>query len=236
MSTQNIGSLGKILGVWAHPDDEVFCMGGIMAAAAANGQSVACITATRGEAGVQDESRWPARQLGAIRTQELADAYKALGVNEHHWLDYPDGGCAQVSAADATEQISELIKKFQPDSILTFGPDGMTGHPDHQTVSAWASQARDKAGSSATIYHSIQIRQNYEAAADIDKALNIFFNIDTPRMCEPDEADLYFLLNDELFAKKFEALRVMPSQTERLITEFGDQLRPAFGVEAFVRI
>lgn len=229
-----VSSLGTILGIWAHPDDEVFSMAGIIAAAAANGQTVACITATRGEAGVQDESRWPAHQLADIRTQELAAAYNVLGVINHHWLDYPDGGCAEVPEDEAVARIADIIEQYRPDTIFTFGPDGMTGHPDHQTVSKWASLAREKAGSSAVIYQTIQIRQQYEATQEIDRALNIFFNIDTPRMCEINDADFYLELDNELFARKYEALRVMPSQTEKLIA-FGDKLKPAFGIEAFMK-
>lgn len=208
-------------------------MAGFMAAAVANRQRVVCVTATRGEAGVQDESRWPASQLAAIRTDELTKAYEALGVHEHEWLDYPDGSCDQIPEDEAVSRISELIKKYQPDTILTFGADGMTGHPDHQTVSRWASLAQVQSGSKAIVYQSIQIRQQYEAAHEIDRALNIFFNIDVPRMCEPHEADLYLELDDNLFARKREAFRVMPSQTEKLLTQFDSQLRLAFGVEAF---
>ena len=56
------------MGVWAHPDDETYSMAGIMATAVKNGQQVICVTATRGEAGVQDHLRWPAHKLAEDRT------------------------------------------------------------------------------------------------------------------------------------------------------------------------
>ena len=158
-TSDDIKSLGTILGIWAHPDDETFTMGGIMAAAVKNGQAVACVTATRGEKGVQDESRWPAARLGQIRTDELTAAMKILGVKELRWLDYPDGDCKGVNEEKAVKQIAEYIKEHQPDSILTFGHDGLTGHPDHKCVSAWTKKAAEAAGSKAVIYNSIQTNE-----------------------------------------------------------------------------
>src|SRR5690606_18492329 len=106
---EDIRKLGTIMGIWAHPDDEVMSCGGLLCAAAKNGQRLICITATQGEAGVQDESRWPASSLGEIRVQELRAAYQLLGVTEHHFLNYPDGGCKYIDHDDASAKLSELI-------------------------------------------------------------------------------------------------------------------------------
>ena len=77
-----------MLVVWAHPDDETYLVGGLSAALTDAGQRVVCVTASRGEAGGTDPD------LADIRTAELDTALALLGVTEHHWLDYPDGGCA----------------------------------------------------------------------------------------------------------------------------------------------
>jgi LmbE family N-acetylglucosaminyl deacetylase len=66
--------LGTILGVWAHPDDEAYLSGGIMAQSVHDGRRVVCVTATRGEAGSWDHTRWPPDELGAIREAELNDS------------------------------------------------------------------------------------------------------------------------------------------------------------------
>src|SRR3954454_19850439 len=94
----DIRALGTIMGIWAHPDDEAYLSGGLMALARANGQRVVCVTATRGELGTTDPAAWPAERLAPEPTLELADCLAVLGVHELHWLDYRDGGCA---AADA---------------------------------------------------------------------------------------------------------------------------------------
>src|SRR6266550_1057408 len=96
MAIADVRELGTIVSVWAHPDDEAYLCGGIMAKAAAAGSRVVCVTATRGELGVTDPARWPPEQLAAIREAEMAECMRLLGVREHHWLDYPDGGCAAI--------------------------------------------------------------------------------------------------------------------------------------------
>lgn len=130
----SLALLGSVLGIWAHPDDETYSCGGLFAAAADAGNRVACVTATRGEAGSLDQVRWPPESLGEVRTRELDVALGMLGVSEHYWLDYADGGCAQVDAESAVRRLVAIIKDVQPDTILTFGPDGMTGHADHIAI------------------------------------------------------------------------------------------------------
>ena len=74
----DIAALGTIIGIWAHPDDEAYLSGGLMALARANGQRVVCVTATRGELGTTDPMAWPPERLAAERTRELADCLNVL--------------------------------------------------------------------------------------------------------------------------------------------------------------
>src|SRR3954471_11535425 len=97
----DVRTLGTILGVWAHPDDEPYLSAGVMAMATQARSRVACVTATRGELGSADVERWPLDTLAAVRTTEMAASLAILGVHEHHWLDYPDGGCADVPVSAA---------------------------------------------------------------------------------------------------------------------------------------
>lgn len=142
---QTVRRLGTILGIWAHPDDEAYLAGGVMAAAAEAGQRVGCVTATAGEHGTDDPSRWPPARLGRVRRRELAAALRVLGVHEHTWLDYPDGGCSDAPTGEAVARLVDIIERYRPDTILTFGPDGITGHPDHMAVGRWARLAAEAA-------------------------------------------------------------------------------------------
>lgn len=235
VNLSNIKSLGTILGVWAHPDDETFCAGGILAAAAKNGQRVVIVTATRGEKGVQDESRWPADKLGQIRSDELEQALQILGVNKHEQLDFPDGACNEQDERLAVNRLVALIKAHQPDTVLTFGPDGLTGHPDHSTVSAWATTAVKESGSQARLLYAVQTEQQYAKSQAVDAKLNLFFNTPKPSTVDEADADLCCKLDDELFDVKMRALLAMPSQYQKMYDSFdGATLKGCFDTEAFV--
>lgn len=149
-----VDELGTIVSVWAHPDDETFLAGGIMAAARARGQRVVCVCATAGELGTNDPVRWPPERLGRIRRFEAAAAMAVLGVTEHRFLDLPDGGLAEVDPGPAVERLAALLADVRPDTILTFGPDGATFHPDHQAVSRWAGLAWLQAGRPGRVLHA----------------------------------------------------------------------------------
>ena len=76
----------------------------------------------------------------------METALAHLGVTEHHWLDYPDGGCADVDQDEALRRVTELMAEVQPDTVLTFGPDGMTGHDDHKAACRWSTEAFERVG------------------------------------------------------------------------------------------
>lgn len=230
-----ISGLGTILSFWAHPDDETFSCAGIMAAAVRNGQRVVCVTATKGERGVQDESRWPATQLGEIRARELAAALSIIGVKEHHFLGYHDGECDKVPLQDGIAHVVRYINEIRPNSILTFGKDGMTGHTDHIAVSRWVQEATRTMPNAPTVYYCATLRSVYnDYLAEADRQFNIFFNIDKPRLVNRDDCHLCFECDDELCRIKCAALRAMPSQTEAMFAATtAEQQRSMLVTEAF---
>lgn len=233
-SSDDIKQLGTILSVWAHPDDESFCCAGIMAAAIRNGQTVACVTATKGEAGVQDESRWPAYKLGEIRTQEIEAAMEHIGIKDHHWLGYRDGHCQEIEASEAAARIKGFIDKYKPDTILTFGPEGLTGHPDHKTVSQWVELAA--LGTDVKVFHNVEEKHRYQDhMAKADKDLNIYFNIDKPPIYEAGKCDIAYQLPDDILDQKRQSLKVQVSQTERLFkTMPAESIAAMLAAEYFV--
>lgn len=96
VATDTSGELGSILGVWAHPDDEAYLSAGLMAHAVDAGRRVVCVTATRGEAGFPTEDTRSVDQRKTVREAELVACLTVLGVTEHRYLGFADGGCAQV--------------------------------------------------------------------------------------------------------------------------------------------
>lgn len=234
VTSEDIKKLGTIMSVWAHPDDESFTAAGIMTTAVKNGQKVICVTATKGEAGIQDESRWPANQLGKIRAKELKTALEHLGIDKHFWLDYKDGQCNCVQTREAVDKIKDLIERYQPDTILTFGPDGMTGHFDHQTVSEWVDEATKS--TNIKVYHTVEEEQRYfDYMVEADKKFNIYFNIDKPPVIKAEHCDIAFCLPKDVVAKKYAALKSMPSQTEAMIKDTPPKVMEAMlELECFV--
>lgn len=230
-----VAVLGNILGVWAHPDDESFMMAGLMAVAVSNGQKVACITATKGEAGQVDKQKHPGI-LGHIRAKELEKALEILGVKEHHWLGYVDGQCHQVDDNEAIAKVAKYIRQYQPDTIVTFPPDGITGHDDHKAASRWARGAIKKIGSKAKLYYAVDTQENYDQYfKEIDEKFNIYFNIDKPVLMHRAKCDLVLDLPQDAKHKKMLALKAQETQTEGMFKKFGEELfEKALGIEAYV--
>lgn len=237
LNVRDIEQLGTILGVWAHPDDETFTSCGIMAAAIANGQKVICITATKGESGVQDESKWPASQLAKIRTIEQQAVLRLTGVNEYHWLDFEDGHCIEHEDK-GVKLVSQFIDKYAPDTILTFGGDGFTGHEDHKAVHRWVNKAVKLADHKPNVYNAVCTESQYQDhLCDLDKKLNIFFNLSEPKLVDESVCDINFYLTAELSELKYQAIRAMPSQTQ-LMTSFFDKntIIKAYSKETFIKV
>jgi LmbE family N-acetylglucosaminyl deacetylase len=229
--------LGTILGVWGHPDDESWLSAGLMARAARAGDRVVCVTATRGELGSPDEAMWPpGPPLAAVRTKELEACFALLGVKEHHWLDYPDGGCRDVDQDEAVRRVSEIMAEVQPDTVLTFGPDGMTGHDDHKAVCAWATAAfRDVGKPGAVLGYATNTPEWLAEYRPHLEKFNVFMGAEPP--CTPRDDLLFFvdLAGDEL-ATKLAAMRVMTSQVTGLIDGLGeDFFRSGLAEESFRR-
>ena len=153
------GSARRLLGVFAHPDDEVFCAGGTMAQAAEAGAEVMIVSATRGERGqIRDASIATRRTLGAVREGELSAAAAELGVQHVQVLAYADG-TLQHHRSSLGAAITDIMQQFDPDTVITFGADGGYGHPDHVAISglttqAFRAHARDR-NRGQRLYHAV---------------------------------------------------------------------------------
>lgn len=228
-----VDELGAILSVWAHPDDEGYCCAGLMTTAVRGGQRVACVTATRGELGSTDPSRWPnGAGLAAVRTGELAATLAVLGVTEHYWLDYPDGGCDAVDQDQAIARLRKIVDRVQPDTVLTFGPDGATYHPDHMAVSRWVSAA--VAGTNARVLHQAVTP---EWQAEVDRVIppaSVMMADREPVSIPASQCAVYLNLEGELLDLKFRAMLCQESQVGQLVSLAGPDLyRTMLAIEAF---
>jgi LmbE family N-acetylglucosaminyl deacetylase len=224
-----------VLGVWAHPDDEAYLSGGLMALARDAGTRVVCVTATSGELGTADPVAWPPNRLAAERTTELRRCLDVLGVTEHVWLGHPDGGCAQVPAALAVRQLAEVIDEVRPRTVLTFGPDGITGHLDHQTVSAWVTAAFDVAApSSSQLLHAAVTPRHHRRWGQLDADLGVYVD-GYPVVVDEQRLTLDVVLDPGTLRRKVRALQMQRTQTTGLIAAMGlEQYTAWVAEEAFV--
>jgi len=232
MST-SVPDLGAILSVWAHPDDESYCCSGLMAVAVRAGHRVVCVTATRGELGSTDAARWPSGpDLAEVRTKELAACLAQIGVTEHVWLDYPDGGCSDIEPAEPIARIRALAEDLQPDAVLTFGPDGGTYHPDHITVSRWTTEAVRGTGA-ALLYASVTPQWQAAISTIVDPKL-IMMTDDEPLVHSVDQLSVYARLDDDLLDMKYRAMLCQQSQIGPLLDLAGSTVfRELLADEAF---
>ena len=136
----------RVLGVFAHPDDETFCAGGTFARYAGQGAEIMVVSATRGQAGqIRDAAAGNRRTIAAVREAELRLACERLGITKVRCLDHVDGTLADAGFSALVDEVAEVIGEFRPDVVITFGPDGGYGHPDHVTISAVTTAACQRA-------------------------------------------------------------------------------------------
>jgi len=133
----------RIACVFAHPDDETFCVGGIVAKYAAAGIPVNLFCATNGDAGKSASVPVSSREeLAQIRRKELRAAADILGIDAIEMPGYRDGELAQADSARLIGDVVAFLRRTRPTVMLTFGPEGApTGHADHRAVSRAATAA-----------------------------------------------------------------------------------------------
>lgn len=132
----------RLLGLFAHPDDEARIVGGALARYASEGVAVSLVVATRGEEGSCGEPPLCApEELPQLREQELRAACVILGVTDLEILNYRDGSLMTVDRSALTGDLVAAIRRVRPDVVLTFGPEGRTLHPDHIAIHEAATVA-----------------------------------------------------------------------------------------------
>lgn len=120
-----------ILAITAHPDDESFAAAGTIYNNSLAGGKTELICATLGEKGSSHlTTPVSEHELKIIRRKELEQAASIIGIKSLHVLDLPDGQVKNYQT-EFFEQALQIAKRFEPELIMSFGPDGLTGHSDH---------------------------------------------------------------------------------------------------------
>ena len=148
-----MNEIQSLLAIFAHPDDESFRPGGTLALLARRGVGVQVLIATRGQAGSRGNPPLCApEELPAMRENELRCACSALGIQPPLLLDYQDGQLTEADPEGLAAQILQVVKATRPQVMLTFGADGLSGHPDHIAIGQAAAEAFRRAEDVAALY------------------------------------------------------------------------------------
>jgi LmbE family N-acetylglucosaminyl deacetylase len=132
----------RLLGITAHPDDEVGAFGGALLLYHSRGVETYVICLTRGTAASNRGGARSNEELAALRSAEFRESCAILKVTEAQILDYPDGGLDRADCMAVVGDLTRQIRRIRPHLVLTMGPEGgLTGHIDHAMASLFATMA-----------------------------------------------------------------------------------------------
>ena len=227
--------LGTVLGIWAHPDDETFLSGGLMAMAHEAGRRVVCVTVTLGERGTSDWRRWPPWGLAPVRTHEIRASLAALGVTEHHLLDIPDGTCAIQPRDPVVRRLVRMIDDVAPRHHRHVRPGRA-----HRACRSPSGVGMGHAGRAADapqtrLLYATTTEAFVERWEPFRDAFDIFLADGLPLRTPASALAVELRLGPALLDRKIVALRAQASETTALIAALGEErVRDWWSTETFV--
>jgi len=230
----------RLVGVWAHPDDEAYLSAGLMGRVIDAGGDVTVVTATRGEKGTDDPALFDSDGFGAFREGELRTSLAEVGVDDVRFLGMRDGECDLVDDESAVEAIVEVLLTARPEVVVTFGPDGMTNHPDHRAVSRWTTEAVRRVADDLPgidLFYASKTKAYMDRFADLHAEIGVFDDFggrggpSIPMAC----VDLECRLTDAEAERKRLALGGHASQTSVLVAMMGEETYRAWSRDEVFR-
>jgi LmbE family N-acetylglucosaminyl deacetylase len=211
----------RLLGVWAHPDDEAYLSAGLMAEVIARGGHVTVVALTDGELGFGDDDSRTLTGRSLLRRAELREAMATIGVGDVRFVGAPDGFLDRIDTGMVAESIAEVMSEIQPDLTVTFGPDGITGHEDHvacglAVTSAWL------AVSSGELRYAAKTTDWLDDWRTFHDSVGVWMT-DEPTGVDPADLDLVVALSGDALARKRRVLSHHASQTEMISGLMGER-------------
>jgi LmbE family N-acetylglucosaminyl deacetylase len=214
----------RLLGVWAHPDDEAYLSAALMARVTDAGGSVTVVTATRGELGTPEAALQGSPAFGAVREVELRASLAELGVSDLRLLDLPDGELPEADTEAQVAAIADVIAEVDPEVVVTFGPDGITWHPDHVAVSEWTTRAWEATGRRGELLYATMTTEFAEHHAALHERIGLFADWGPGHPATTPRADLGLetVMTPAELARKRRALGRHATQTDAVASLFGE--------------
>jgi LmbE family N-acetylglucosaminyl deacetylase len=248
-----------LMAVHAHPDDEVISTGGTLARYAHEGLQTVVVTCTDGSQGFGPGGILPGEPghdldaVAATRRQELARSCSALGVGHLEMLGYRDSGMAgwegnndpaafcNVPLDEPAAAVADLIRRHQPQVLITYDVNGGYGHPDHIQAHRVAMAAVDLAATVVKTYHTARARRDTERLSELRRRLQPERPGRSPRAMPqgvPDELITSVIDTGPYLAQKRAALLAHASQLADTIwvRASDEDFAELFGHESFTRV
>jgi LmbE family N-acetylglucosaminyl deacetylase len=248
-----------LMAVHAHPDDEAIGTGGILAHYAQEGVRTVLVTCTNGELGdgpggvKPDSADHDERVVVPVRRQELEASCAVLGVSNLELLGYHDSGMEgwpqnklpnafwNTPVADAASRLSDLMRKYEPQVVVTYDENGFYGHPDHIQANRITHAAVAETGIPKKLYYTAVARSMLKgfgeilAEAGVERPAEIDEN---PEFGTPDELITTVIDCSAVAGRKFASLGAHASQSDNIFfLKMGEELfARVMGSESFVRV
>ncbi len=178
----------KLLGIFAHPDDESFAAGGTIAKYVKAGWQVDLVCATHGSVVKPGGEGIARRQMPVdIRKKELEAAAGVLGVSSVLFLDYTDGRLTAEAPGEIEDKLTTALMEGKPDVVLTMETAGMTNNPDHTKMSL-----------AATFAFQQYAFARHEEKTDVENPPKLYYS------CMPETIVRYFVAKKYLPAESYD--------------------------------
>jgi LmbE family N-acetylglucosaminyl deacetylase len=251
-----------LMAVHAHPDDEATSTGGVLARYSAEGIRTVVVTCTDGRCGDGPGGVKPGQPghdpeaVVAERLAELEESCKVLDVSHLELLGYPDSGMMgwptndapgsfwTTPVADAASRLAELMRKYQPDVVVTYDENGFYGHPDHIQAHRVTMAAVAETGIPAKVYWTTMPRSWMTGFEERMRELGIEWNQPEDELPDaedfglPDEEVTTWVDTSPFGSQKFDSLAAHSSQSENIFfLRMGkEKFTELMGIETFVRV
>jgi LmbE family N-acetylglucosaminyl deacetylase len=234
----------RLAAVYAHPDDDTYGVGGTLALNP--DVQYTLIVATSGDAGlISDPALATQENLAQVREQEERDSLAELGVKnaEIHFLRYPDMHISEIPKEELVEKVADLLRAASPEVVVTFGPEGITRHPDHMRISEVATEAFHRVRDSSRegfrrLFHNAVAKSDLELFWQVARDAGLDTgNPDDPFMPQgvPDETIAVRVDCSSVVDRKIEGVRAHRTQADEIQAMPEELLRAFLGVEYFVQ-
>lgn len=252
-----------LMAVHAHPDDEATSTGGVLARYAADGITTVLVTCTDGRCGDGPGGVKPGDPghdpdaVAAMRRDELDASCAALQVAHLELLGYADSGMMgwatndtpdsfwSAPVAEAADRLARLIRRYEPDVVVTYDENGFYGHPDHIQANRVTMAAVGLTGGPRKVYWTTAPRSMMAQFGQIMRDLGADWQEPdassqpaAPQIGLPDEEITTWVDTRRFGTQKFTALKAHASQSENIFfLRMGqERFTELMGVETFVRV